>query len=312
MKNVIVTGATSMIGVALINELVKDFKIQNIYAVVRSGCDKIDRLPLDERIKIIYCDISEYSNLSNYIQNKCDTFYHLAWTRTLTYNESYNDIILNCKNIQNVLEAMCVAKKIGCNKFIGTGTQAEYGVECIDSFSPESVCKPVRADGIAHLAAGQLAKCYADKIEMDCIWMRVFSIYGEYDRKNSMISSTIIKLLNKEHCSFTKSEQKWDYLYANDAGKAFYLVGKKVQGSHIYCLGSGVAKPLKEYIEKIRDIVSPNAELGFGELKYPENPVMNLCANIKQLQCDTGWKPEVEFEVGIKKICKYLQIESEN
>lgn len=73
-----------------------------------------------------------------------------------------------------------------------------------------------------------------------------------------------------------------------------------------------MAKPLKEYIEKIRDIVSPNAELGFGELKYPENPVMNLCANIKQLQCDTGWKPEVEFEVGIKKICKYLQIESEN
>ena len=127
-----------------------------------------------------------------------------------------------------------------------------------------------------------------------------------------IFTDNIIKLLNKEHCSFTKSEQKWDYLYANDAGKAFYLVGKKVQGSHIYCLGSGVAKPLKEYIEKIRDIVSPNAELGFGELKYPENPVMNLCANIKQLQCDTGWKPEVEFEVGIKKICKYLQIESEN
>lgn len=304
MKKIVITGATSMIGVALINAALQDASLQKIYAVVRPNTEKLDRVPNDPRIKIISCDIDSYENLPALVSDTCDVFYHLAWPRTATYEEGYEDIILKCQNIQTVLEAVRAASVMKCSKFVGAGSQSEYGVEYTGKLSPETPCHPVRADGIIHLAAGQLAQILSSKFGMSCIWMRIFSIYGKYDRPNSLISSTIAKLRNGEHCSFTPSQQNWDFLEAQDAGMAFYLVGERVTGNHVYCLGSGRTRQLREYIEIIRDAITPDAELGFGEIPYPPNPVMNLCADISTLQQDTGWVPRIEFEQGIHMICE--------
>lgn len=302
MKKIILTGSTSMIGIALIQAALQDVSLQKIYAVVRPDTKKISRLPKDPRITIVSCDMENYGTLCKQISDTCDVFYHLAWPRTATYSEKYEDILLKCRNIQSVLEAVQAASALGCRKFVGAGSQSEYGVSSEGKLSPATPCDPVRADGVIHLAAGRLAQNLSDYLGMDCIWMRIFSIYGDYDRPNSMISSTITKLKNGEHCSFTPCQQNWDFLNAEDAGKAFYLVGEKGSGSHVYCLGSGVAKPLREYIETIRDIVSPQTELGIGELPYPPNPVLDLCADITDLQRDVGWAPEVQFETGIRRL----------
>lgn len=304
MKRIIITGATSMIGVALINAALQDGEVEKIYAVIRPNTSKADRIPNDSRIKRIFCDMGDYNSLPQLISDTCDVFYHLAWPRTATYQESYEDILLKCSNIQTVLEAVRAASALGCCKFIGAGSQSEYGVGHAGKLSPETVCNPVRADGIIHLAAGKLARILASQSGMSCIWIRIFSIYGRYDRSNSLISETITKLQNGEHCSFTPCGQIWDFLAADDAGQAFYLVGKNVCGNHVYCLGCGETKPLREYIEIIRDIVAPEAELGFGEIPYPTDPVMELCADITTLRQDAGWTPAIAFEQGIRDICK--------
>ena len=63
---------------------------------------------------------------------------------------------------------------------------------------------------------------------------------------------------------------------------------------------------LKEYIEKIRDAVSPNAALGLGEIPYAKNQVMYLCADISDLQKDTGFVPVVSFDEGIAKTVSWF------
>ena len=302
MKKIVVTGATSMIGNALICSALQDAAMQKIYAVIRPGTKRLERLPDDSRITVVACDIGNYEDLPELISDTCDIFYHLAWPRTATYDEDYEDILFKCENIQTVMKAVHAAAIMGCAKFVGAGSQSEYGVDHVGRLSPETPCKPVRADGIIHLAAGELARILCEKAGMSCIWMRIFSIYGKYDRPNSMVRSTIAKLKSGEHCSFTQSEQNWDFLAAEDAGRAFYLVGKKACGNHVYCLGSGERKTLREYIEIIRDEVAPNAELGFGELPYPPNPVMDLCADITKLQQDTGWYPQIGFKEGVQML----------
>ncbi len=300
MKKIVVTGATSMIGVALINAVLQDVSLQKIYAVIRPGTKKRSRIPDDPRIAIIPCGVEDYKNLPALVSDSCEVFYHLAWPRTATYEEGYEDICLKCENIQTVLEAVRAAAVLGCKKFVGAGSQSEYGVGHSGKLSPETACNPVRADGVIHLAAGQLARILSSKLGLDCIWMRIFSVYGRYDRPNSLISSTIAKLRRGERCSFTPSGQIWDFLAAEDAGRAFFLVGEKGMGSHVYCVGKGEGRPLREYIEVIRDIVSPGAKLGFGEIPYPKDPVMELWADIGALQRDVGWQPAIEFEEGIR------------
>ncbi|MGL5056170.1 MAG: NAD-dependent epimerase/dehydratase family protein, partial [Fusobacteriaceae bacterium] len=77
MKKVIVTGATSMIGVALIEECIKN----NVYvtAISRKNSYNLKRLPKSDFIHIVECDINELDNLKNICSKDYDVFYHLAW-----------------------------------------------------------------------------------------------------------------------------------------------------------------------------------------------------------------------------------------
>lgn len=72
MKRIIVTGATSMIGTALIEECIRhDIEV---YAVVRAGSSKTKRLPESARIHQIECELEKLEELPAKITGECDTF----------------------------------------------------------------------------------------------------------------------------------------------------------------------------------------------------------------------------------------------
>ena len=275
MKVIVVTGATSMIGSALIRSCLRN-GISRIYAVVRPGTVKADRLPEDSRIVTVECAADAYENLPRLIPETCDVFYHIAWT--LTGAARNDDLPEQAKNIQYTLQAFAAAEALGCGKFIGAGSQAEYGKLDIPSIGPDSPVNPVQPYGIAKYAAGKLVMEAAKKTELSCLWVRIFSVYGIYDKPTTMIASTLRKLLAGEPTAFTKAEQLWDYLFSEDAGDAFYLIGKHAQGRKVYCLGSGESRTLKRFIEDMRDTVSPGTELGIGLIPYtPPNRHASVC-----------------------------------
>ena len=80
MKRIVVTGATSMIGTALIEECIRhDIEV---YAVVRAGSSKTKRLPENARIHQIECELEKLEELPAKITGECDTFFHIAWGNT--------------------------------------------------------------------------------------------------------------------------------------------------------------------------------------------------------------------------------------
>ena len=300
---IIITGATGMIGTAVIREYLKH-DTKAIYAVVRPGSKNISRIPKDERIRIVECEISDYSSLKDRICEQCDVFFHFAWDGTgANKGKSTKGQALN---IVYTLDALQSAHELCCGKFIGSGSQAEYGILDLESINEESPARPVIPYGIAKLAAGQLSLAEAKKLDMNCFWVRIFSAYGLYDKPTTMISNAIAKFRAGEKMSFTPAEQRWDYLYCDDAARAFYAIAEKSEGQKVYCLGSGKPRMLKEYIYAMRDIINPDVEPGIGEIPYKGNEVMNLCADITRLKTDTGWEPQVSFEDGIRKMLSHL------
>ena len=305
MGNIAITGATSMIGIGLIKAAIDDPHIDHIYACVRPASNRMRRIPLHPKITVIECEVNHYGFLKKHISEPVEVFYHLAWPRTPTYEESFEDTYEKTKNILYVLDALKTAYDMGCKTFVGAGSQSEYGIVPEGKISENTVCRPVRSDGVIHLAAGSLVEKMALKMGMNSAWLRVFSVYGTNDRENSLIKGTIRKLLLGEKCAFTESKQMWDFLYEDDAGTAFLLAGKKVDGNKTYNVGYGEVRPLKEFISVIKDIVSPNTPLRFGELPYPSNPIMNLQCDNSALIRDTGWHPVVPFRVGIQKVIQH-------
>lgn len=291
-----------MIGVALIEECLRhDIEI---YALVRSSSGKAGRLPLSDKIHLTDCSLEDLSDLPGRIPGGCDTFYHIAWGNTGEARNKSTE--LQSRNIFYTLQAVRAAAELGCRRFIGAGSQAEYGPMDVEKISPDSPVNPSTPYGASKLAAGHLAGMLCRELGMECIWPRIFSVYGKYEKETTMVASGLRKMLAGEPTEFTPAMQRWDYLYSRDAGRAFYLIGEKGKGGSVYCVGSGQARPLKEYIEEMAALTGAGKP-GIGAKPYPPGAVMNLCADIGTLTGDTGFIPEYTFEQGIRETIEWIK-----
>ena len=302
MKKAIITGSTGLIGLALVKECVKNNC--EVFAVIRPDSKRKSVLPESDKVHIIECDLSELSRLEELINTPCDVFYHLGWGHTGSGKNA--DIKFQTENIDFTIDAVRVAHKLGCHLFVGAGSQAEYGTLDIEEISPDSPADPKIPYGVCKLAAGKLAATECGKIGLTCVWVRIFSTYGYNDKKDMLMGSLIQKMKAGEHISMTEGIQQWDYLFCDDAGRAFFLVGEKCTKNAVYCLGSGKKRPLKEYVEIVSEKLKYEKPIGFGEVPYTSSSVMNLCADISELTKDTGFIPRIDFEEGIDRLIDSL------
>lgn len=305
IRRAVITGPTGTIGTALSRCLVKHGV--TVYAVCRPDSPRISAIPHMEGLYVVECEASNLRRLPSLIPGDVDAFYHFAWVHTI--GTGRNDMPAQINNIRYTIDAVRAAKALGCKVFLGAGSQAEYGrVEGL--LKPDTPCFPENGYGMAKLCAGQMSRTECNALEMDHIWMRILSVYGPGDGEMTMITSTIKKLLIQERPSLTAGEQMWDYLYADDAAKAFYLAAVYGQDGAVYPLGSGQALPLRTYVEMLRDAINPSLALGFGEVPYASNQVMHLQADISTLHVDTGFVPAVSFHTGIRNTIAYIRNES--
>lgn len=300
MKSAVITGPTGAIGMALIRCLAKN-KVK-VYAVVRPDSSRSNRITESEYVKKVYCDLDNIQRLPEMIPDGAEVFYHFGWDGT--FGNSRNNMHGQNLNVKYALDAVLAAKELGCTTFIGAGSQAEYGrVE--GKLSSHTPAFPENGYGMAKLCAGQMTRGMCEQYGIRHIWTRILSIYGPYDGEGTLVTSTLKKLLAGGKPSCTAGEQQWDYLYSDDAANAMYLIGQKGISGSVYCIGSGKVKPLREYIECMRDAIDKDLELGIGEIPYPDRQVMYLCADISELEKDTGFVPQVTFDEGIRKTIEW-------
>lgn len=298
MKRVVVSGATGAIGISLLHLLIsRDIEV---LVLTHKDSKRNEYIPTSPLLKIMECDMGDYNKLI--IDEKFDIFYHMAWKD----GGIRDDIYAQLDNIHYTLEAVKLAKRLGCKRFIGCGSQAEYG-STNEKLSPETPVNPQNAFGATKLYAGTISKILAEQIGIEHIWVRVLSIYGPFDGVNTMIISTLTSLLKHKEVAMTKCEQLWDYLYCSDAAEAFYLIAEKGIGGRVYCLGSGCALPLKEYVRVIQKAINTKNLVKIGERPYSKNQVMYLCADLSQLTKDTGFRPSTCFEDGINETIEWIK-----
>lgn len=300
VKRAVVTGATGMIGVNLIQQLIER-KIE-VLAICNPKSSRIQNIPEHSYIKKIKVSLKELDQVNEEI--KYDICFHLGWEATS--NCQRNAIEIQESNIAYTLKAIHMAKRLGCHSFIGGGSQAEYGRKS-SPLNGEMAVHPENAYGIAKYTAGRLGEGLAKQLGLRYIWTRILSVYGPGDGKNTMISYVIRELLEGREPKLTLGEQIWDYIYCEDAARALLLIGEYGHNQKIYCIGSGHTRTIKEYVECIRDRINPKLELNFGTKPYSEEQVMYLCADISELTRDTGFEPQIRFEEGCEKTIHYCR-----
>lgn len=305
IRRIAMTGPTGAIGMAIIQKCIEE-QIE-LLLITHADSPRNANIPKSQYVSLLYADISEYDKIDVEELNlndsqRYDAFIHLAWSGTI--GNGRNDMELQTKNIQCTLAAVRLAHRLGCKVFLGAGSQAEYGrVE--GYLSADTPAFPENGYGIAKLCAGQMSRILSEQLQLEHIWLRVLSIYGPYDGENTMVTSAIRGFLNGKETSFTAGEQKWDYLFSEDAASMIVRLLQNGRNGQIYCIGSGRYRMLKEYIKDIYQAVygkdGLEEELGIGKVPYGPKQVMFLCADVSEVENDIGAITLTPFSEGIRK-----------
>lgn len=302
MKNVVVTGATSFIGVHIIKEYLKNNCA--VIAVVRPNSKNLDRLPKSNLLTVVEIGMEKIERLIEKIEiKKIDIFYHLAWDGVrVPYRD---DAILQNENYMCAINALKVAKLLGCDTFIGAGSQAEYG-KCIGKINENYPAKPVTEYGKAKLKAYEVLKKMAKENNIKFIWTRIFSVYGIYDYQGTLVMSALDKMKRNEGIALTQCVQSWDFIYVEDLARSMYLLANTSCMDGIYNIASGKSRQLKDFVIDMKDICKSKSELQFGAIPYNSEGVISFEPVVDKLKQNLGWSCEVTFEEGIKRISKFI------
>ena len=282
MHKVLITGITGFLGSHVAESLISNNiqviglkrKDSNIWRCEEFK-DKIQWVDIDEK-GLFVDELKKYS---------FDTEIHGAWIGV--ESNTRNDWNEQSKNIPFLVSLLEVIKIVDVKKFIFLGSQAEYG-NIDGKISEDYKPNALNAYGGIKLACLEIVKAFCETNDINWIWLRLFSLFGEKENQNWLIPSLIASMLTDEQMDFTPGEQKYAYLYVKDYTSIMNKIVTMSIESGVYNVSSNQTRTIKSLVEDIRDYINPKFILNFGALNYRDNQSMHIEGNIMKLSSQIG------------------------
>lgn len=261
----LITGGNSFLGVALSKLLLSEGHDVIIACRESSKCS----LEEGKHLRIVrYNGLENIKSLKDTVNN-ADVFIHLAWGGT--DHAGRNSKAVQQANILYSLDALSVAKAIGCKLFVEAGSQAEYGI-VKGQITEDTPCDPITEYGKAKLEFGNKAEKWCLENDMKFIHLRIVSVFGVHDHDWTLVKSCIHKMLNNEDVELSSCRQLWNFVDEDDACRQIYLLTLHAINdddfkSEIYLIGSYDTRRLRSFVEEMRILTHTKSHLHFGEYK---------------------------------------------
>lgn len=265
--------------------------------------NKVADLITNEHFSFLKASFDEYSSLADVLPKNADCFYHFAWNGV--FGEAFKDYekqLLNCKYS---CDALMIAKKINCKKFILASTINV--LETRKYFSMSSISpRYTNIYATAKLSSEMMCKtlAYQNGIEFNCGLIAM--VYGE-NNGSRMIPNVILEnLLKSKETNLIEANTPYDLIYVNDVAEAFLAIGEKGINQKTYYVGHSKISTFGEIFSKIRDIVNKDGVLNFGAFKET-NCIDYSLISTDELEKDTGFKASSDFEKSILSTAEWLK-----
>lgn len=274
---VFITGSSGFIGCYLLRELVKNG--HEVLALKRQTTNLWRVEDVKEKVQWINDDSAAEEKVEAFSP---EIIFNLAWAGVAAAERI--DWALQESNIQLQQRWLDVAYKCKAKKFVGIGSQSEYGAfeSKVDENYPE---QPNTAYAAVKKASLDILKAYCETHSIEWYWFRVFPCFGPTEEDRWLIPSLIKSIFTQESMDLTPGEQKLAYLYVGEVAKSIYsAIDDKESNIGVYNICADNPIPLKQLVTMIRDKVKPSFQLNFGALQYRSGQCMYMEGDTTKLR----------------------------
>ena len=297
MKQAIITGSTGLLAVPLVR-LLHQRGIQVICLGSKTQSkEKIHEIfgfharyypLLMENIEILPKLFDEFGVG---LTNPC-VFYNFAWKGLTNLTDgSFADQL---KNAVYSAEAVKIAKKLGCVKFVNIGSIQETFIEyTLNNISDDSNSMQNNYS-LCKLAARDMCKITAYLEKVDYVHTRL-SIPLDFSlERGTYVAKTLKEIASTGTFKPPNSKQLFDIISTYDAAEYLYIIGFNGKNKHDYYIGCGMPASLEQFFCYFKEVV-------YGQ--DPTKASLPVCSSRNQLHFDTskikdltGYKPSFGLE----------------
>ena len=285
MKQIIITGHNGFLGSNLLLKLISEkYDITGISKTIKKN----------NSIKQIKRNILNIKD-SDIAKNSC--IIHLAAITDVAYCEKYPEECyrVNVMATQKILE---IARKKNCS-LIYPSTSHVYA---IPHKLPIKEAHPTNATSVyteSKISGEKLCEAYSKSYGLDITVLRLFSVYGPRSSEYKVESSIITQLLSNRIVKIGNLYPKRDFIYKDDAIRAFQIAIKNLKNFNMYNIGSERSYSIQEIYNILKKLSGKKNPVIVQKTKIRKNDVKNVvsdCSKIKKL----GWKPEISINEGLE------------
>jgi nucleoside-diphosphate-sugar epimerase len=301
MALILITGAGGFVGAAIAKAAVAAG--HDVVGLVRN--DRSRLAPVADRISLQRFDLADAPAVAALLGSvRPDIVIHSAWEGVGGASRSGSIQLDNIRTTVGLADAAIAA---GARKFVGIGSQAEYG-RYDRRIAETDLPQPTMLYGAAKLAANHLAAQRCREAGVSFAWLRLFSVYGPGDNPNWLIPSTAASLVRGIRPKCTAGTQKWDYLHIDDVADGVLAAALTERANGVFNLSSGEPIAVRTIVEMLRDIAAPGLKLTFGEVPFGPDQIMHLEGDNSRLREATGWSVRVPLAEGLVRIVEELRV----
>lgn len=306
-RAVLVTGGLGFIGINLVNAL--SAAGARVRVMTPSRRRRPEAAAAVEALGgvVIEGDIRDADAVSRAVEAQA-TVFNLAGRSgaALSMEDPFTDLDVNCRGALTLLEAL--RRTSAQAKLVYPGSRLQYGRTGGDAVSEDRVMAAICVHGAHKSLVERYLAIYGAAYGMRSTVVRLTNPYGPgqpFDQRPYGIVNRMIHLAmeGRPIQIFGDGRQLRDYIFIEDAVSALMAVGLPgpTDGA-VYNLGSGVGTPLVDMARAIQRVV------GAGTLEFVPWPALeqrietgDFVADISRLRRDTGWRPLVGIEQGLKR-----------
>lgn len=208
----------------------------------------------------------------------------------------------NMLGTQVLLEA---SRQNGIERFVYISTDEVYGEIAKGQFFEKTSMNPSSPYSAGKAAGDMLTAAYVRTYRFPGMIVRPSNNYGPWQYPEKLIPVVIYKALRGQRVPvYGQGLNVREWLHVSDCARAVARVLQKGEAGEAYNVGSGQERQNITVVKTLMDLLGrPHSLIEFVQDRPGHD--LRYSTNFDKIREQLGWKPEVDFESGMKDVVRF-------